>query len=151
MSLETLAQKVGISKMTLHRIETGVSSPSIITLAEISYHLKQPLEALFQEGEAKVVVIKREAQEKLLNNEYGIRVVAPAGLISDRIIMTYASLDEGTYIEDHTNKGLNGPFLLKGRAVVGVNGNEYPIEAGDSILFDAHFPTRSAWKNGSST
>ena len=72
MSLETLAQKVGISKMTLHRIETGVSSPSIITLAEISYHLKQPLEALFQEGEAKVVVIKREAQEKLLNNEYGI-------------------------------------------------------------------------------
>ena len=29
MTLEKLAKKVGISKMTLHRIETGKTSPSI--------------------------------------------------------------------------------------------------------------------------
>ena len=35
LSLEAPAQKVGVSKMTLQRIETGSTSPSIVVLGSI--------------------------------------------------------------------------------------------------------------------
>ena len=140
LSLEALAEKVGISKMTLHRIETGATSPSIITLAEISFQLKQPLEAFIREGDANVVVLKKEHQNNIFDPEYGIRVVGPAGMVSDRIIITYAEMEEGTVVENHTNDGFEWALLIEGRAVVGVQGRDYPMEAGDAILYDAHFP-----------
>ena len=49
-SLEQLSKRVGVSKGTLHRIETGVTSPSLILLSEISRHLKRPVDSLIREG-----------------------------------------------------------------------------------------------------
>lgn len=140
MSMEVLAQKVGISKMTLHRIENGLSSPSIITLTEISQQLKQPLEALIREPAGHVTVIRKGEQDTIFEPEYGIRVVAPRGLISDRITATHAELEEGTVIEPHTNNGHEWAVLLDGKAVVTVADREYPIEAGDAIYYDARVP-----------
>jgi transcriptional regulator with XRE-family HTH domain len=140
LSLDALAKRVGISKMTLQRIETGTTSPSIITLTEISYHLKQPVEAFIREGDAKVVVLHQAQQETLFDPELGIRVVAPQGLVSDRITMTHAELPKGTLIDTHTNRGFEWALLTEGAAVVGVGGNEYPIGAGDAIFYDAHYP-----------
>ena len=82
LSLEALARKVGISKMTLHRIETGMTSPSVITLTEISFHLKKPIESLIREGDPKVVLIKKAEQDDIMDPESGIRVLAPRGLIT---------------------------------------------------------------------
>ena len=45
LSLRAFAERVGtISAMTLHRIETGKTSPSVSVLAEILHHLAQPIE-----------------------------------------------------------------------------------------------------------
>ena len=126
--------------MTLHRIETGTSSPSIITLAEISFHLKQPVEALLREGDAKVVLLKAADQDSLFAPDSGVRIVAPQGLISDRIVITRAELDEGTEIEPHANQGFEWALLIQGVATVGVGSKEYRISAGDAIFYDAHFP-----------
>lgn len=138
LSLEALARRVGISKMTLQRIETGATSPSIITLTEISYHLKQPVESLIREGDAKVVLLHKAQQETTLDPELGIRVVAPKGLVSDRITITHAELPKGTLIDAHTNSGFEWALITDGAAVVGVGGKEYPVEAGDAIFYDAH-------------
>lgn len=140
LSLEALAGKAGISKMTLHRIETGATSPSIVTLAEISFHLKKPLEALIRQGQAKVVLIRHDQQDTIFDPRHGIRVVAPAGLISERIVLTYAEVEAGTIFETHTNHGFEWALLIQGRASVAVGDKEYLIQAGDSIFFDAHFP-----------
>jgi transcriptional regulator with XRE-family HTH domain len=139
LSLEALARKVGISKMTLHRIETGNTSPSVITLTEISFHLKQPIESLIKEGEPKVVLIERNRQETLMDPESGIRVLAPRGLISDRVTITAAELEKGVAIEPHSNRGFEWAYLIKGRAVVTVADKEYHMTAGDAIFYDAHF------------
>jgi transcriptional regulator with XRE-family HTH domain len=74
LSLEALAKKVGVSKMTLQRIETGFTSPSIITLTDLSFHLKQPIETLIKEGEPKVVLLKKVEQNAVFDPESGIRV-----------------------------------------------------------------------------
>lgn len=139
LSLEALARKVGISKMTLHRIETGMTSPSVITLTEISFHLKKPIESLIHEGDPKVVLIKKAEQDDLMDRESGIRVLAPRGLISDRIAITAAELDKGVVIEPHTNGGFEWAYLTKGEAVVNVAGKRYKMGEGDAIFYDAHY------------
>lgn len=139
LSLEALAKKVGISKMTLHRIEMGVTSPSIINLTEISFHLKKPIESLIKAGEPKVFLIKEEDQNSIMDPESGIRILAPKGLISDRITITSAELDTGVVIEPHMNEGFEWAYLTKGNAVVTVGDREYEIHTGDAIFYDAHF------------
>ena len=140
LSLEALARKVGISKMTLHRIETGTTSPSVITLTEISFHLKKPIESLIHEGEPKVILIKKAEQDNIMDPESGIRVLAPRGLITNRITLTSAELKKGYAIETHVNHGFEWAFLIKGKAVVTVAGKDYPMHGGDCIFYDAHFP-----------
>jgi transcriptional regulator with XRE-family HTH domain len=138
LTLEAFAAKVGVSKMTLQRIETGVTSPSIVTLTDISFHLKQPIESLIREGEPKVVVLKAGEQESLFDPESGIRILAPPGLVSERVTITCARLEQGAVIEPHANKGFEWAYLIEGRAVVTVGANEYPLEGGDAIFYDAH-------------
>jgi transcriptional regulator with XRE-family HTH domain len=140
LTLESLASKVGISKMTLQRIETGATSPSIVTLTDLSFHLKQPIEALIREGEPNVVLLKKDNQDNLFDPESGIRVLAPRGLVSERVIITCARLDRGTVIEAHVNRGFEWAYLIKGKAVVTVGSREYPVESGDAIFYDAHYP-----------
>ena len=136
LSLEAFSKKVGISKMTLHRIETGTTSPSIITLTEISYHLKQPIESLMREGDAKVILLKKSQQDTIIESESGIRVVAPKGMISDRITITHSALEKGVVVTTHTNKGFEWALLIEGEAVVKVRDKNFPMKGGDAIFFD---------------
>ncbi|MCF8061271.1 MAG: helix-turn-helix domain-containing protein [Deltaproteobacteria bacterium] len=140
LTLEALAAKVGVSKMTLQRIETGATSPSIVTLTDISFHLKQPIESLIREGEPNVVLLKKDSQDTLFDPESGIRVLAPRGLVSERVTITCARLDLDTVIETHVNRGFEWAYLVQGKAVVTVGSKEYPVEKGDAIFYDAHYP-----------
>jgi transcriptional regulator with XRE-family HTH domain len=139
LSLEALARKVGISKMTLHRIEGGATSPSVITLTEISFHLKQSVESLIGEGDPKVVLLPRKQQDTIMDPESGIRVLAPRGLISDRVTITTADLEKGLAIEPHKNHGFEWAYVIRGKADVTVGGKKYRIQTGDAIFYDAHF------------
>jgi len=138
MTLEALAAKAGISKMTLQRIETGATSPSIIVLTELAFHLKQPVESLIRETEPSAVLLKKNLQESLFAPDSGIHVIAPKGLISDRLTISCAELEQGTVIEPHVNRGFEWAFLIKGKAVASVGSREYLIEEGDAIFYDAH-------------
>lgn len=140
LSLEALAKKVGVSKMTLQRIEIGETAPSIVLLSEIAFHLKRPVESLLREGDAKVVHLKKEQQETLFHQSRKWRIVGPKGLITDRITLTYSELEKGTVIEPHTNKGFEWAFLLQGKAVVDIGGKGYSFESGDALFYDAHYP-----------
>jgi transcriptional regulator with XRE-family HTH domain len=140
ISLDALARRVGISKMTLHRIETGTTSPSVITLTEISFQLKQSIESFIREGDPKVVLTKRNEQDSIIDPESGIRILAPRGLISSRITLTSAEHKKGYVTETHVNQGFEWAYFVEGSAVVTVGGKDYPVEAGDCIFYDARFP-----------
>ncbi len=140
LSLATLAKKVGISKMTLQRIETGSTSPSIITLTDISFHLKKPIESLIKGGEPNVLLLKKDQQESLFDPKSGFRILAPAGLISDRITITRSELKKGTIIEEHRNKGFEWAFIIEGRAELKIGGRSFSLEEGDAVFYDAHYP-----------
>lgn len=140
LSLEALAKIVGVSKMTLQRIETGATAPSIILLTEVAFHLKRPVEGLIRDGNANVVHLKKSQQDTLFDQARKFRVIGPKGLIMDRIMLTYSELEKDAVIDTHTNKGYEWAFLFEGSALVDVGGSQYPFESGDAIFYDAHFP-----------
>lgn len=140
LSIEALADRVGISKMTLQRIETGTTSPSIVLLSQLSHHLKRPVETFIREGKVEVVHLKKDRQDALFNHERGFRIIGPQGLISDRITLTYQELEKDVITESHTNKGFEWSYIIQGSAVFEIGGEKYFLEEGDAIYFDAHFP-----------
>jgi transcriptional regulator with XRE-family HTH domain len=139
LSLEALAKKAGISKMTLQRIETSVTSPSIVVLSQISSHLNRPLESFIREGKADVFLLKRNQQDALFNHERGFRIIGPKGLIADRITLTYSEIEKDAITEPHTNNGFEWAYLVEGSAVLEVDGEKYLLETGDAVYYDAHF------------
>ena len=139
LSLEALAEKVGVSKMTLQRLETGATSPSIVLLSQISSYLKRPLESFIREGTAEVFHLKKNQQDALLNHERGFRIIGPQGLISDLITLTYSEIEKGAVAEPHTNQGREWAYLIEGSAVLEVGGEKYLLESGDAVYYDAHF------------
>ena len=139
LSLEALAKKVGVSKMTLQRIETDSTSPSIVLLAQISSRLKKPLESLIKDGKVEVFHLKKSQQDALFNHERGFRIIGPQGLISDRITLTYSEIEEDAVTEPHTNEGYEWAYLIEGSAVLEVRGEKYLLESGDAVYYDAHF------------
>jgi transcriptional regulator with XRE-family HTH domain len=140
LSIEALAKKVGISKMTLHRIEKSTSSPSIVLLSDIAFHLKQPIEQFIRQEKPNVVLLKKKDQKTLFDPKSGIRILAPKGLIHKRVTLTHAELAKDTTIATHRNKGFEWAYIIQGSAVVTVGNSEYPLEQGDTIFFDAHYP-----------
>jgi transcriptional regulator with XRE-family HTH domain len=50
MSMKEMAQKVGVSYLTIQRIETGKVSPSVALLSEIAYHLRHPIASFFDKA-----------------------------------------------------------------------------------------------------
>lgn len=140
LSPEGLSKRLGISRMTLQRIETGATSPSIILLTEIVFHLKRPVDSFIREGEAKVVHLREDQQDTIFNGQRNYRLIGPKGLILDRVTLTYSELGKDMVIEKHTNNGFEWAFLIEASALVEVSGTVYLFRAGDAIFYDAHFP-----------
>ena len=138
--MESLAEKIGISKMKLQRIETGATSPSIVLLSQIAYHLKRPIESFVRDGKANVVHLKKKQQDALSDDKRGFRIIGPMGLVSDRITLTYQELEKDTLTESHTNEGVEWAYIIEGSAIFEINAEKFLLEGGDSICFNAYFP-----------
>ena len=75
LSMKELAAKVGVSFLTIQRIETGKVSPSVALLSEIAYHLNYPLASLVAEGKP-VIHIKGSQQPVIESRNPEMRILA---------------------------------------------------------------------------
>ena len=57
-SLKTFSEKIGISIMTLQRIETGQVSPSVRLIVDIAYYLGRPITDFVQDKERTLIRLK---------------------------------------------------------------------------------------------
>ncbi|MGD0917959.1 MAG: helix-turn-helix domain-containing protein [Thermodesulfobacteriota bacterium] len=137
LTLHQLAKKVGISPITLQRIETGKSSPSVVLLSEIAQHLKKSIYSFFGEKERPFVFIKRKNQRSISSPMLRIKIVGPRNMIKNNIVVTYGELKKGKRIDPHTNQGIEYNYNIEGKAELKLNGQSYFMEAGDSSAFNA--------------
>jgi len=139
LTLKGLAEKVGISTITLQRIETGKSSPSVVLLSEIAHHLHKSILSFIelQEIDKPFFHIKRRNQQLISSPALKIKIIGPRRMISDNIVVTYGELKKGKMIDPHTNPGLEFAYNIQGESELKLNGQSHLLEPGDSIIFNA--------------
>jgi transcriptional regulator with XRE-family HTH domain len=138
-SLKILAEKVHVSPMTLQRIEKGQTSPSVVLLSEIAYHLKKPLNSFFKDKQDSIIHIKAKNQNKTESSNLKLRILAPKGLIDENITISYCEAKAEKFIDEHTNDGHEWVFIIKGKAIIEHNGRVFRLNQGDSLYFDARY------------
>lgn len=137
LTLQQLAQKVGISLITLQRIETGKSSPSVVLLSEIAQNLKKPIISFFDEIDKPLIHIKRKDQQVVSTPVLKVKLIGPRKMIANNVMATYGELKKGKSIDLHRNSGIEWAYHIEGKGELKLNGENFLIAAGDSVSYNA--------------
>jgi transcriptional regulator with XRE-family HTH domain len=137
LTLKQLAKKVGISAITLQRVETGKSSPSVVLLSEIASVVKKPIFSFFEQKTKPFVQIKRKNQRSISSPMLKIKLIGPRKMIAGNIVVTYGELKKGKKIDPHTNQGIEFNYNIEGKCELKLDGQTHFLEAGDSSAFNA--------------
>jgi transcriptional regulator with XRE-family HTH domain len=148
LSIRTLAEKSGLNVNTLSLIENNKTSPSVSTLQQVAAALEVPIAAFFEMEESpQVVVYQRAGERSTAAFAHGSLADLGAGFSSKDIEPFLVLLDPKAHSgkADIVHTGVELVYCLEGRIEYEVDGQLFPLEAGDSLIFEAHLPHR--WRN----
>jgi transcriptional regulator with XRE-family HTH domain len=148
LSIRALAEQSGLNVNTLSMIENGKTSPSVSTLQQAAAALEVPVAAFFEtETPLRSIVYQRSGERQAAAFTHGTLADLGAGFARPGMEPFFVSLEPGADSGDtpivHT--GLEFVFCLEGRIGYEVEGEDFKLEAGDSLLFEAYLPHR--WYN----
>lgn len=139
LSMKQLAEKVGVSFLTIQRIETGKVSPSVALLSEIAYHLNYPLTSLVAEGKP-VIHIKGSLQPVIESRNFKMKILAHKGALGDTISVALGKAEKGEFISKHRNEGLELTYIIKGKNIFRYGKERYELNEGDLLYHDGKEP-----------
>jgi len=148
LSIRSLAEISGLNFNTLSLIENEKTSPNVNTLQQIANALNVPMGVFFETA---------DTHKDIIFQKYGNHpgTVFPQGKLED--LGGGLALGNGTPLlmtsKPNTNSGSDGIvhsgqefiYCLEGKIVYWVGEDEYYLEPGDSLIFQAHIPHR--WEN----
>lgn len=148
-SLEELARKTGFSKSFLSQIENNKNSPSIASLKRITQALAISMGELFDEKKKpqQVFFLKRDQRRTFeVAGDHATFEFGAAGLPNRKMEPFFFSLQPGaTSHELSSHEGEEFGTVVEGTLLFELDGEPYPMEAGDSIYFRSNVPHR--WSN----
>lgn len=148
LSLRALAERSGLNINTLSLIENSKSSPSVSTLQQLAAVLEVPITAFFESepqqkqvvfvaGDKRPCVAFKSACLENLGTDFRNHAVQPF------VVTMEAGSGSGSKVIVHT--GYEFVYCLSGSVKYTIEEQVYLLEAGDSIVFEAHLPHR--WQN----
>jgi transcriptional regulator with XRE-family HTH domain len=148
LSLRALAEMCQVSANTVSLIERGLSSPSVDTLQRLATGLAVPIVAFFETGEppARVILTACAGRMRSRSSDMTIEHLG-AGLADHAFASFLITMEPGTRTNmtpiEHT--GAEWVYCLEGLVEYEVDGEEYALAPGDTLLFDASLP--HLWRN----
>ncbi|RPI88971.1 MAG: cupin domain-containing protein [Chloroflexi bacterium] len=148
LSIRALAESSQLNVNTLSLIENGRTSPSVGTLQVIAQTLQVPISAFFETDDGqKKVVYQRTGNRPHAVFTHGLVEDLGTGMArfgAEPLIVTLKpKADSGRTPIVHT--GREFVYCLEGHIVYHVDDQAYPLEPGDSLMFEAYLPHR--WQN----
>lgn len=148
LSLAELASRLGISPMTLQRIETGKTSPSVAVLAQISRQLMRPIDFFIKEDNPKILHIRKDQHSVIESEGMKLTIIAPQDLIDENVLINLGEAKEGQFIGSHTEEGYSFVYVLEGECIFEHDQIKYHLKPGDVIYYNARFPHSATAKKG---
>jgi transcriptional regulator with XRE-family HTH domain len=147
LSLQALAERSGISRATLSRIENGEVSPTAETLGALAAayamtmsRLLAPVERQFQ------ALIVRDQQSVWRDPGRGFTrhvVSPPSGALAVEIIRCELAAHQSIFYEKPPVNGLEHHLtMLSGSLTVSVEGDTYRLKPGDCLRYRLFGPSR---------
>jgi transcriptional regulator with XRE-family HTH domain len=148
LSIRCLADQSGLNVNTLSLIENGKTSPSVSTLQLLASALDLPIIAFFDsEPSRNNVAYQRASQRTRVAFAHGTLSDLGAGLTfrggQPLLVTIEPRANSGSYPIVHT--GHEFIFCLEGVIVYTIEGQDYLLEPGDGLVFEAHLP--HCWRN----
>src|SRR5215207_9556372 len=142
LTLEELAERSGVSRAMISKLERGEKNPTLVVAAKVAEGLEITLsELLGTEEQRKIIVVHRERQMVMRDPETGferqllspslggravefIRNIVPRESTSGEFLPHRRGVEEYVVVE-------------KGRLRAIIGGEEYLLEEGDALYFEA--------------
>jgi transcriptional regulator with XRE-family HTH domain len=142
LTLEELAERSGVSRAMISKVERGEKNPTLVVAAKVAEGLETTLsELLGTEERRKIIVVHRERQMVMRDPETGferqllspslggravefIRNIVPRESTSGEFLPHRRGVEEYVVVE-------------KGRLRAIIGGEEYLLEEGDALYFEA--------------
>ena len=148
LSLRALAELSGLNVNTLSLVENGKSSPSVSTLQQMALALKVPITAFFEsEPEQKSVVFTPANLRP--QSSFGSTIMENLGkdITGNNVQPFIVTIQpgKGSGEKEIVHTGYEFVYCLEGCLLYHVDGEEFYLNPGDSLLFEAHLP--HTWEN----
>jgi transcriptional regulator with XRE-family HTH domain len=148
LSIRTLAEMSGLNFNTLSLIENGKTSPSVSTLQQLAIAMQVPIKSFFEtETVPKNIVFQKSGKRPRAAFLHGTLEDLGPGITLQggqplRVTLS-PKADSGPEPIVHT--GHEFVYCLSGRLCYTIDGKDFTLEPGDSLLFEAYLPHR--WRN----
>lgn len=148
LSIRDLAKKSGLNVNTLSMIENGKNSPSLETLQLLSFVLDTPITAFFESEEPPQKITHRKSgQRSVVIYDQGVLEDLSEGLPrrgAESFLVTHSpQSNSGNTPIVHTGREI--VYCMDGSMTYTVGAQDYLLEPGDSLVFEAHLP--HSWQN----
>ena len=147
LSLRALAGLCGLSANTISLVERGKTSPSVATLHRLATALGVSMTFFFEEEERREVVFVKADRRARIRSDSVIMENLGSGLRNQTMEPLLVVLQPGASSGDESNVHLGHEFVfcLEGEIEYKIRDHRYLLDAGDSLIFEAHLPHR--WQN----
>lgn len=136
INMKDFASLLGVSYLTLHRVETDKVSPSVALLSEIARHLGEPI-VNFLDEEKGLTIVRSGTAPTLQSGKLSLEVLVPKGAVSEQISVTLGRAEPGEFVSKHAHSGFELTYHLKGRVLFKYGDKEYQVDQGDMLCFDS--------------
>ena len=137
LNMKEFARRIGVSYLTIYRVETDKVSPSVALLSEIAHHLGEPIVNFFDE-EHKITFVKAGKAPRVDSGKMSLELLIPKGVISKEISVTLGRTQPGEFVSKHSHGGFELTYQLKGNALFKFGSEEFDFQEGDLIYFDSN-------------
>lgn len=147
VTLETLAEKTGMTKSYLSKVERGLNTPSIAAALKLSKALNVNVEELFSEGGDKLdsySLVRSDQRKSLAANDeapaYAVLATQVSGLTLLPFIIYPPADFSGSTFKEHL--GEEFLFVHEGQVEVDFMTERVILNRGDALHFNAQKPHR---------
>lgn len=142
LTLQDLAELTGVSKSMLGEIERGASSPTITVLWKIASGLKIPISNLIHEATPHVLMVQEKDWLTLSDApEYNLSLIFDYDHTRNFEVY-HIDFEPGALrcSQPHQAGVVEYTMVYEGTLTIEVNGKEFVLGKGDSLIFEADKP-----------